>query len=75
MAEPHDAQYEVFEALRAHFDRSADQVNVELISEMTGLEQATVENALRVLKQANRVDGVMVAEAQHPIWVTSINYD
>ena len=75
MAEPQDAQYEVYEALRAHFDRSDEHVNVEQITEMTALDENAVKNALRVLKQANRINGVMIAEAQYPIWVTSINYD
>jgi hypothetical protein len=75
MQDPQDAQYEVYEALRRHFDRSADRVNVEQITEMTGLGQGSVENALRVLHQARRVNGITVAEAEYPIWVTSINYD
>ena len=75
MADPVDAQYEVMEALRTHFDRSDERVGVDEVMDMTGLDQNAVENALRVLKQANRVNGIMVAEAQHPIWVTSINYD
>ena len=65
----------MLDALKNHFDRSGDAVNVEQICEMTALDENTVKNALRVLKQANRVNGTMVEEFQYPIWVTSINYE
>jgi hypothetical protein len=75
MADLVGARETVMQALRAHFDGSGERVGVDEIMDMTGLDQNAVENALRRLKQMNRIDGTMVAEFQHPIWVTSINYD
>ena len=75
MVDPAEAQIEVYEALRAHFDRTDEGVNVEQITEMTALDEDAVKNALRGLQQQHRINGVMIAEATYPILVTSINYD
>jgi hypothetical protein len=39
---------------------------------MTGIQLQTVQNALRVLKKANEIEGIEPAEYDYPILVTSV---
>ena len=75
MVQPQDAQQEIMDTLYDHFDRTGEHMTPEKISEMSALDVATVENALRVLKKADRIDGVMTAEFDHPVLVTGITYE
>ncbi len=74
MATPQEAQIEVMDQLREHFDRSPDRLSVEQVTEMTGLDDQAVKNALRVLKQQDRIQGIMVDQEHHPIFVTGLTY-
>jgi hypothetical protein len=75
MAEPQDAQFEVYEALRRHFDRTDEAVEIPQIMEMTGLDENAVQNALRVLHRAGRIEGITAAEISYPFRITAVNYD
>ena len=72
MSDPQQAQRHVLDALRDHFDRTPEQLDVSKIMEMTGLDEATVQNALRRLYETGRIDGVTVAELHHPAQVTGV---
>jgi predicted transcriptional regulator len=72
--EPQRAQQEILDALHDHFDRTEQPLSAEEISEMTAIDLTVVENALRVLHKANRIEGIMVAEYQYPVKVTGIVY-
>jgi hypothetical protein len=74
VASPQEAQRKILSALRDHFDRSPAHLSPEEVAEMTALPLATVQNALRVLYQANRIEGIMVAEIHWPVKVTGIAY-
>ena len=69
---PVDAQRETYDALRVHFDRSAQPVTPEQVSEMTGLGLTAVHNALRVLHGQGSVEGLVVAEFAYPLQVTAV---
>ena len=74
MAEPQDAQFEVYDALLRHFDRTDQAVEVPEIMEMTGLDENAVQNALRVLHRAGQVEGNTAAEISYPFRITAVNY-
>jgi hypothetical protein len=75
MIEPQRAQQEIMDALHDHFDRTDQPLSPEEIGEMTALDVAAVQNALRVLHKANRIEGIMVAEYHYPLKVTGVVYD
>lgn len=66
------AQQHILDALRDHFDRTDERLTVEQIMEMVALDERTTQKALRVLKRANRIEGVMTAEASYPSLITGI---
>jgi predicted transcriptional regulator len=75
VAEPQQAQQEILDALYDHFDRSGDSLKPEQVMEMTALDEAATTNALRVLHRMGKIEGVMVAEINHPVLVTGITYE
>jgi hypothetical protein len=74
MATPADAQDEVFAALKEHFDRTHDHLEVPQIVDMTALDENTVQQALRVLYQQGAIEGITAAEIPYPFHVTGIKY-
>ena len=66
------AQQHILNALRDHFDRSDERLTVEQIMDMVALDEKTTQNALRVLKRANWIEGVMTAEATYPTLITGV---
>ena len=72
MTDAQQAQRAVLDSLRDHFDRTAEYLEVPQIAEMTGLDEATVQNALRRLWESGRIEGVEVAEFRYPVQVTRV---
>ena len=72
MTDPQQAQRYVLDSLRDHFNRTPEHLEVPQIVEMTGLDEATVQNALRRLYETRRIDGVPVAELHYPVRVTGL---
>lgn len=72
MTDPQQAQRIVLDSLRDHFDRTPDHLEVPQVVEMTGLDEATVQNALRRLYETRRIDGIPVAELHYPVRVTGL---
>jgi DNA-binding transcriptional ArsR family regulator len=58
VAELRIAHYEVTDALQRRFERSNDYLNVQQISEMTGLDGPEVENTLRVLYEHGLIQAI-----------------
>ena len=75
MPTPQEAQQEIMDALHDHFDRTGAHLTPEEIADMTALPVDTVQNALRVLYKANRVEGIPVAEIDYPVKITGIVYE
>lgn len=69
MANAYDAIDEVRQALRDHFGRSAQQLRVPQIMEITALDEPAVTNALAVLHNNGEIEGALVAELDHPMIV------
>jgi predicted transcriptional regulator len=74
MATPQEAQQEIMDALYDHFDRSGESLTPAQIAEMTALDEPTVQNALRVLYNAGRIEGIPVEEFDYPLEVTNVAY-
>lgn len=72
MTDPEQAQRYVYDTLHDHFNRTPEHVEVPEIVELTGLDEDTVQNALRRLYETRRIDGVTVAELHYPVRVTGL---
>lgn len=75
MATPQKAQQEIMDVLHDHFDRTSAHLTPEEIAEMTALPLDAVQNALRVLFKARRIEGIEVAELDYPVKITGIVYE
>ena len=75
MAAPREAQVEIHDALVEHFYRTSHKLLPEQISEMTALSLDEVRNALRVLHESRRIQGVTVAEVDFPLILTGVAHD
>lgn len=72
MTSPEQAQRYVLDALRDHFSRTHVGLDAPQVVELTELDEATVYNALRLLHDARRIEGVMAAEFPYPLRVTRV---
>jgi predicted transcriptional regulator len=67
------AHYEVTDALQRHFERSDDYLNVQQLSDMTGLDTTEVQNALRVLYEQGIITAIRRAGSPYPTEVTGFS--
>jgi hypothetical protein len=67
------AHYEVTDALQRHFERSDEYLNVQQLSEMTGLHTAEVENTLRALYEQGLITAITPAGSPYPTEVTGFS--
>ncbi len=74
MATAEQAVVDIWEALAAHFRRSADPLTPEQVVEMTAYDQDAVSNALAVLYNNGHIKGATVLGTYHPVLVTGVNY-
>jgi len=75
MASPQEAQQRILDVLGDHFDRTPAHLSPEDVAEMTAQPLETVQNALRVLHEAGKIKGIMVAELPYPVRIIGITYE
>jgi hypothetical protein len=74
VATPQQAQRKILAALSDHFNRSDVALSPDEVAELTALPLEVVQNGLRVLHKADKIEGIMVAELPYPVQVTGIVY-
>jgi hypothetical protein len=72
MVTPEEVQSKVLSAVKEHFARTVRSLTPEEIADTTSLGQNEVTDALAVLYRDNKIDGIEVAELDHPVQVTGV---
>ncbi|SRR6266498_3628230 len=69
---PEEVRSKVLSAVKEHFAQTVRPLTPEEIADTTSLDENEVADALAVLYRDNKIDGIEVAEFDHPIQVTGL---